>query len=249
MLRFTLTVLAAILAIASPVSAQDLDIIDIAPPLSGQDPVKIDSRHHAVVLKTDIVRVLRSTYAPGERSPMHDHPPNVSVMLDDVHFDVLFPDGETASPKLKAGRVDWGAGSTHELRNASDKDVRVMMVEFTSAEIAEGIRRRVSLPQPIELAPGMTGQALIDNDLVAVRRISVAPGSSREPHASEERDLLVLPRVGTLTLTLGSQELRLEPGQAYLVEHGVVHGESNDTDEPIEWIALLLEHSGDHEGP
>lgn len=248
MLRFTLTVLIALLAMASPVSGQDPDILDMPYPASGHDPVKIDSRHHAVVLESDIVRVLRSTYAPGERSPMHDHPPNVSVMLDDVHFDVLFPDGEKASPRMKAGRVDWGAGSTHELRNASDKNVRVMMVEFTNSEVAEGIRQRVSQPQPIELAPGMTGEALIDNDLVAVRRVIVTPGSSREPHASEERDLLVLPRVGTLTLTIGNQALRLEPGQAYLVEHGVVHGESNDTDEPIEWIALLLEHSGEHEG-
>ncbi len=235
MLRFTLTVLAAVLVTASPVSAQD--------------PARIDSRHHAIVLESDLVRVLRSTYAAGERSPMHEHPPEVTVMLDDVHFDVVFPDGETASPAFKAGRVDWGAGGTHELRNVSDHTVRVMMVEFKNAEVAEGIRQRASTPQAIDLAPGMTGEALIDNDLVAVRRVTVTPGSSREPHASEDRDLVILPRLGTVTLTIGNQALRLEPGQAYLVEHGVLHTESNDTSEPIEWIALLLEHSGEHAEP
>lgn len=232
MLRLTLTVLAIVLV--------------AVPPVSGQDPVRIDSRHHAIVLESDLIRVLRSTYAPGERSPMHEHPPEVSIMLDDVHFDVSFPDGETSSPTLAAGRVDWGPGGIHELRNVSGHDVRVMMVEFKNREVSEGIRQRVSPPQPIELAPGMTGEALIDNDLVAVRRVIVTPGSSREPHTTESRDLVVLPRLGTLTLTIGNQALRLEPGQAYLVEHGVLHAESNDTDEPIEWIALLLEHSGEH---
>ena len=218
----------------------------LATPLFGQDPTKIDSRHHTVVLETDIVRVLRSTYAPWERSPMHDHPSNVSIMLDDIHFEALFPDGETASATLKAGRVDWGAGSTHELRNLSDREVRVMMVEFTNVALAEGIRQRVSPPQPIELAPGITGQALIDNDLVAVRRISATAGASSDLHTSDERDLLVLPRMGTVTLKIGTQSILLEPGQAYLVEHGIAHSESNDGSEEIEWIALLLEHSGDH---
>lgn len=211
-------------------------------PLSAQDPAKIDPRHHTVLLQNDVIRVLRSTYAPGERSPMHDHPPNVSVMLDDVNFQVEFSDGETAKVPLKAGRVDWGPGSTHALRSLADHDVRVMMVEFKNAEVAEGVRQRVSPPQPINLAPGMTGEALIDNDLVAVRRVTVEPGASREPHANAERDLLVLPRDGVLTLMIGQQSLRLEPGQAFLVEHGWEHAEANNTDAPIEWIAMLIEH-------
>ena len=121
-----------------------------------------------------------------------------------------------------------------------------MMVEFTNVALAEGIRQRVSPPQPIELAPGITGQVLIDNDLVAVRRISATAGASSDLHTSDERDLLVLPRMGTVTLKIGTQSILLEPGQAYLVEHGIAHSESNDGSEEIEWIALLLEHSGDH---
>ena len=49
-----------------------------------------------------------------------------------------------------------------------------------------------------------------------------------------------------MTLKIGTQSILLEPGQAYLVEHGIAHSESNDGSEEIEWIALLLEHSGDH---
>ena len=214
-------------------------------PLAGQDPAKIDARHHTVLLENDLVRVLRSTYAPGERSPMHEHPPNVSIMLDDVNFQVEFSDGEKATVPLKAGRVDWGPGSTHALRSLSDQTVRVVMVEFKDADIAEGVRQRVSPPHAIELAPGMTGEALIDNALVAVRRVTVEPGASREPHTNAERDLLVLPRVGILTLTIERVPMRLEPGQAFLVEHGWEHAEANAGIEPIEWIALLIEHHED----
>ena len=47
----------------------------------GQDPVAVDPAHHKVELDNADVRVLRITFAPGEKAPVHDHPNGVGVFL------------------------------------------------------------------------------------------------------------------------------------------------------------------------
>ena len=48
-----------------------------------QDPVQVDSKHCAVELENEKVRVLRIRYGPREKSVMHGHPALVGVMLTD----------------------------------------------------------------------------------------------------------------------------------------------------------------------
>jgi len=51
------------------------------------DPVKVDPKHYKVEFENASVRVLRISYAPGEKSVMHYHPNAVAVYLtdDDPH--------------------------------------------------------------------------------------------------------------------------------------------------------------------
>ncbi len=212
-----------------------------AAPLWAQDPTRVDPHHYSVVLDHDVIRVLLSDFPPGERSEMHEHPANVTVVLSDARFHLRFADGEASTFSLQAGRVGWGAGIVHEPKNIGDQTARVMIVEFKNTQLAEGVRERESPPEPIDLGPGMTGVALIDNDLVAVRRVTVEPGASREPHANATRDLLVMPSVGTLELVIGDERIAVDPGQAHLVPSGTEHAETNSGTDSVEWIALLIE--------
>ena len=43
------------------------------------DPVKVDPKHYKVEFENESVRVLRISYAPGEKSVMHYHPNAVAV--------------------------------------------------------------------------------------------------------------------------------------------------------------------------
>ena len=54
-----------------------------AQPASGgkADPVKVDAKHYKVEFENESVRVLRISYAPGEKSVMHYHPNAVAVYL------------------------------------------------------------------------------------------------------------------------------------------------------------------------
>jgi quercetin dioxygenase-like cupin family protein len=44
-----------------------------------QDPVKIDPGHYKVVFENASVRVLKIGYAPGAKSPMHQHPDAIAI--------------------------------------------------------------------------------------------------------------------------------------------------------------------------
>lgn len=63
---------------------------------SADDPVRVDSKHYKVEFENDRVRVVRISYAPGERSVMHSHPESVAVFLTD------------AKTKFLPGRADRG---------------------------------------------------------------------------------------------------------------------------------------------
>ena len=46
-----------------------------------QDPVVVDPSHHKVEIDNADVRVLRITFAPGEKAPEHAHPNGVAVFM------------------------------------------------------------------------------------------------------------------------------------------------------------------------
>ena len=69
-----------------------------------RDAVKVDAKHYKVELENDRVRVVRISYAPGEKSVMHQHPPGVVVFLTDGKFKFTFPDGKTEDIEAKAGQ-------------------------------------------------------------------------------------------------------------------------------------------------
>src|SRR5258708_35295135 len=55
----------------------------MASPARAQDPVKVDSKHYTIVAENERVRVLKATYAPGEKSVMHEHPDSFAVFVTD----------------------------------------------------------------------------------------------------------------------------------------------------------------------
>ena len=218
-----------------------LSLACLAAPTWAQNAATVNPRHYTVAFENDVVRVLSADHPPGERSEMHAHPPSVTIFLSDSHFLVTYPDGDTSEPRIDAGSVNWGPGTIHEVRNTGTTNARLMIVEFKSARVSEGVRQRVSPAEPLQLGQGVIGHALIDNDLVAVRQLSIDAGAGRDPHTNSDRDLLVLPRLGRLTLEVEGTRLTLEPGQVRLVSRGTPHTEHNEGAEPSEWIALRLE--------
>ena len=95
-----------------------------------QDAVKVDPKHYKVEFENEQVRVLRVSYAPGEKSVMHEHPANVAVFLTDARGKFTLPDGKAEEAAFKAGATTTGGAQKHLPENAGDKPFELILVEL-----------------------------------------------------------------------------------------------------------------------
>jgi quercetin dioxygenase-like cupin family protein len=96
-----------------------------------RDAVKLDTKHYKVELETDRVRVVRISYAAGEKSVMHQHPPGVVVFLTDGRFKFTYPDGKAESIEAKAGDVlSFTEQWEHLPENLTDKPFEGIYIDL-----------------------------------------------------------------------------------------------------------------------
>ncbi len=67
---------------------------------AAQDAVKVDPGHYKVLIDNPSVRVLKITYAPGAKSPMHSHPDSMLVALGAAKALFTLPDGKTQDMEI-----------------------------------------------------------------------------------------------------------------------------------------------------
>jgi quercetin dioxygenase-like cupin family protein len=97
-----------------------------------QDAAKVDPKHYKVEFENSKVRILRVTYAPGEKSVMHEHPDAVAVFLSDFNGKFTFADGKTQEMAGKAGQTLWTPAAKHLPENIGDKPYELIVVELKS---------------------------------------------------------------------------------------------------------------------
>ena len=102
----------------------------LAPIVSAQDAVKVDSKHYTVMSENEHVRILKAHYGPHEKSVMHSHPATVAVFLTDAKGVFTFPDGKKQEFAVKAGEAQYGAAGTHLPENTSDAAFDVIVIEL-----------------------------------------------------------------------------------------------------------------------
>ena len=103
----------------------------LAQPATGgkADPVKVDAKHYKVEFENESVRVLRITYAPGEKSVMHSHPNAVAVYLTDGKTKMTTPDGKSQDMSVKAGAAEWTPAGSHLPQNTGGR-LELILVEL-----------------------------------------------------------------------------------------------------------------------
>lgn len=95
-----------------------------------QDVVKSDPQHNTVEFENDEVRVIRFKYAPGEKSPMHEHPRNVIVWLTDAKYTSTNAEGKTGELDAKKGQALWRPAVKHVVENVGPTATEGIMVEM-----------------------------------------------------------------------------------------------------------------------
>ena len=94
------------------------------------DAVAADPKHYRVAFENDVVRFVRASYAPGERSVMHRHLPGCVIFLTDQTFNFTIPDGTTEPASVPAGAVGCSDGNVHLPENIGKETAEFIMVEF-----------------------------------------------------------------------------------------------------------------------
>src|SRR5882724_8184239 len=94
------------------------------------DPVKVDAKHYKVDFENESVRVLRISYAPGEKSVMHYHPDSVAVFLTDGMTRMTTPDGKSTDVPEKAGTTVWTPAGSHLPQNTGNKPFELILTEL-----------------------------------------------------------------------------------------------------------------------
>jgi quercetin dioxygenase-like cupin family protein len=101
-------------------------------PAVAQDPAEVDSKHYKVEFENELVRVVRISYDPHEKSVMHDHPDGVAVFLTDQHVKFSYPGGKSEEVHAKAGEARWLKGGKHLPENLGDGPLELILVEMKS---------------------------------------------------------------------------------------------------------------------
>jgi len=112
-----------------------------------QDAAKVDSKHYKVEFENDLIRVLRISYDPGEKSVMHEHPDGVAVFITDVNTKFTIPDGTTSESNVKAGQVAWISAGVHLPENTGNKPSELILVEMKVKPLEASLNVKV---KPIE---------------------------------------------------------------------------------------------------
>jgi quercetin dioxygenase-like cupin family protein len=106
-----------------------------------QDAAAVDSRHYRVELENESVRVLKVSIAPGEKSPMHQHPAYVAVFLTDGKLRFSLPGGKTAEHEVKKGTAAFAAAESHGPENIGSAQFELFVIELKGpqSKTSEGL--------------------------------------------------------------------------------------------------------------
>ena len=83
-----------------------------------------------VLLENDRVRVLESKLKPGEVEGMHNHPEYIAYFLTPTTVEITTPDGKSVVKKPPAGKVLYGKGAEHQIKNVGNTLQRVLVIEI-----------------------------------------------------------------------------------------------------------------------
>lgn len=105
-------------------------VLCLALPAYAQDPVTVDPAHHKVEFENSQVRVLRITFGPGEKAPLHDHPDSVAVFMSDQQNRVTPQGAAPNDTPRKRGETLAVAAGKHTVENTGANRSEVILVEL-----------------------------------------------------------------------------------------------------------------------
>jgi quercetin dioxygenase-like cupin family protein len=202
-------------------------------PAFAQDPVKVDPAHHKVEFENAQVRVLRISFGPGEKAPLHQHPAGVAVFMTDQQATLSPAASATAVPKR--GGVILAEPSGHSVENRGTSRSEVVLVELKAPSSARTLK-----PDAIQADPKhYTVEA--ENDRVRVLRIRYPPKEKSVLHAHYPGVAVALSDASArFTDAAGKSEDRPMKAGQVIWDPGDAHVPENTGSQPFEVVLVEI---------
>jgi quercetin dioxygenase-like cupin family protein len=109
-----------LLLLSSPLHAQ----------VSSLDPVKVAPRLYTLLFENGHTRVLDFHSKPGDKEPVHMHPPGVVYVLSGGRLLSFGVDGSSKEILYRTGDVVWREGETHSCQTIGKEEIHAIIIEF-----------------------------------------------------------------------------------------------------------------------
>ncbi len=101
---------------------------------AAMDPIKVAPELYKLKMDTLGIRILETTYKPGQSSAMHSHPDNAMYVIEGGTSEITLKDGTKQTSELKKGMSRINAGGTHSVKNIGKTTTKVLLVEVDRPE-------------------------------------------------------------------------------------------------------------------
>jgi beta-alanine degradation protein BauB len=199
-----------------------------------QDPVKNNPKHYHVLVDNPQVRVLHVIVGPGEKTVLHEHPDNVTVLLTDGKMAFTGADGKSETVEMKAGQAMWSGSQKHMGVNLGAAGLEAVVVELKGAAAP-----KATLPAS---RPNITRTTLLENPRADAFKFTADAGFKEAPATTHDYDqVLIALAPAALSLEIGGKTTTaLKRGEVAFIGRGQAHQAQNVSGKPQELVVVAI---------
>lgn len=199
-----------------------------------QDPPKVNPKNYHIVIDNARVRVLHVVVAPGEKTTMHEHPDNITVMLTDGKMTFTEADGKSQAAEVKAGQALWSGPQKHMGVNSGTSPLEAIVVELKGSAAPTA-----TLPAT---RPNTNLTRLVENPRADAFRISADASFKEEPKTTHDYDQVVIALApATVSIEVGGKTTTTwKRGDAVFIGRGQPHQAQNTSGKPQELVIVAI---------
>ena len=202
---------------------------------AAQDAVKVDVDHYKVLIDNPSVRVLKVTYSPGAKSPMHSHPDTMLVSLQDSKARFTLPDGKTQDMAVGKETASYMLATTHAPTNVGTTPIEAILVEFKAKEPGTA-----SVPTS---RPGLDLNMLAESPRAIAFKTMAAADFQEPAGTTHDYDQVVI-SMGANDMMLAIEGkptvTKWQRGTVQFIGRGVKHESKNTSGRSIEFAIVAI---------
>jgi quercetin dioxygenase-like cupin family protein len=199
-----------------------------------QDPVKVNPKNYHVVIDNPRVRVLHVVVAPGEKTVMHEHPDNVTVLLTDGKMNFTDAEGKSQAVEMKAGEAMWSGAQKHMGANGGASPLEAVVVELKGSAPP-----KATLPTS---RPNTTMTRLVENPRADAFRITADAAFKEAPGTTHDYDQVVIALApSTFSIDVGGKTTTTwKRGDAVFIGRGQAHQAQSTSGKPQDFVIVAI---------